>query len=168
MSQSNPALRITLSRDSSLSPICIFLDSRASTSTIPPTQKPKPLTIDTANHSTMVSSKILSPAFRSSPLNPASSPSSADRPAYLSRRSPTFPASRPLRPFPSIAQSLVSPKSPELFVRHEPLSPKREDGNAAVTGTRSPKSPKTIEISSKWKGGFFVLGMTQQEFSRRD
>jgi len=39
------------------------------------------------------------------------------------------------------------------------------DGGAAGGGKRP---QKTIELSSKWKGGFFVLGMTQAEFSRRD
>ncbi|KAF8591977.1 hypothetical protein K439DRAFT_1325333 [Ramaria rubella] len=117
----------------------------------------------------MVASKslTLSPTssfatFRPSPLNPQSI--SNDKSSVIPpKRSSSFPASRPLRPFPSVARSITNPvPGAGVHVREDGCLPKH-GGESSVK-----KPPKTIEISSKWKGGFFVLGMTQAEFSRKD
>ncbi|KAN0121548.1 hypothetical protein V8E52_003444 [Russula decolorans] len=73
-----------------------------------------------------------------SPLSPSRQPTHP-----ITMRNPLFPASRPLRPFPSIA---------------------------GVNGTRgSTKKPiKIIEPPKGYSGGCFVLNLTQAELSRRD
>ncbi|KAF8499151.1 hypothetical protein F5888DRAFT_148269 [Russula emetica] len=76
--------------------------------------------------------------------SPLASPSrQAARPITI--RNPMFPASRALRPFPSIA-------------------------NAGVNGARgNTKKPiKIIEPPKGYSGGCFVLNLTQAELSRRD
>ncbi|EKM49094.1 uncharacterized protein PHACADRAFT_154721 [Phanerochaete carnosa HHB-10118-sp] len=93
-------------------------------------------------------------ASRPSVSSPLARPTSIDGPAYLSTRpqpkrnlsiTPVhFPTSRPLRPFPSIAQPL------------SPLSP-----------TSSRKAIKIIEPPKNFKSEF-VLNLTQAEFSRQD
>jgi hypothetical protein len=79
--------------------------------------------------------------------SPLASPLSPSRqPAHpITIRNSLFPASRPLRPFPSIA-------------------------TAGVNGTRgSTKKPiKIIEPPKGYSGGCFVLNLTQAELSRRD
>ncbi|KAH9937459.1 uncharacterized protein B0H18DRAFT_970734 [Fomitopsis serialis] len=89
-----------------------------------------------------------------STLNPASArsyassplvPNASSRPA----RAPSFPVSRPLRPFPSIANALSS-------------------GLPQRSGTSGGKRPiKIIEPPANTKCAF-VLNLTQAEFSRQD
>jgi len=151
------------------------MDSRTTSQASP---KPNSLIIDTSNHhDPMVSSTLAhSPTspfatFRSSPLNPTPSPSPTDKPAFSPKRA-AFPASRPLRPFPSIAQSMTSTKpivpGVGVHVRHDRGASASNLGGEDGVAPSGRRPQKTIEISSKWKGGFFVLGMTQAEFSRRD
>jgi hypothetical protein len=75
-----------------------------------------------------------------SPISPSRQPS---RP--LSIKNPLFPASRPLRPFPSIMTATV---------------------NGARGATKKPV--KIIEPPKGYSGGCFVLNLTQAELSRRD
>ena len=108
-------------------------------------------------------------AFRPSPLNPAAM-SSGVKPVFQ-KRDPAFPASRPLRPFPSVIRAItnakpIEPIEPSARVNVHDDVPTLGGQGGTITGGKRP--PKTIEISSKWRGGFFVLGMTQAEFSRRD
>ncbi|KAI0005458.1 hypothetical protein BJV74DRAFT_761673 [Russula compacta] len=80
----------------------------------------------------------------SSPLASPTSPSwQSARP--LPVRKPSFPTSRPLRPFPLIT-------------------------TAGVNGTRGPtkKATKIIEPPKNYSGGCFVLNLTQAELSRQD
>lgn len=90
-----------------------------------------------------------STSFVSSPL--ASSPShklsiaiptSRPQPA----RNPSFPPSRPLRPFASIAQSIAPPKR----------------------GTPTSKKPVKLIEQPKNHKGTFLLNLTQAELSRQD
>ena len=80
--------------------------------------------------------------------SPLASPTSPSRQAArtLPIRKPSFPASRPLRPFPSITTTAV------------------------VNGTRgaTKKPVKIIEPPKNYSGGCFVLNLTQAELSRRD
>ncbi|KAI9460234.1 hypothetical protein BJY52DRAFT_1104018, partial [Lactarius psammicola] len=77
----------------------------------------------------------------SSPLASPTSPTlQSSRP--LSIRKPLFPASRPLRPFPSVMTS------------------------GARTTTKKPI--KIIEPPKNYPGGCFVLNLTQAELSRQD
>ncbi|KIM84536.1 hypothetical protein PILCRDRAFT_818105 [Piloderma croceum F 1598] len=92
-----------------------------------------------------------STSFVSSPL--ASSPSRklsitipASRPQPA--RNPSFPPSRPLRPFASIAQSIAPPK------RGSPM-------------LNAKKPVKLIEQPKNHKGTF-LLNLTQAELSRQD
>ncbi|KAI0296626.1 hypothetical protein BC826DRAFT_899336, partial [Russula brevipes] len=79
--------------------------------------------------------------------SPLASPTSPTRqPARpLAIRKPSFPASRPLRPFPSIS-------------------------TIGVSGTRgaTKKAVKIIEPPKNYSGGCFVLNLTQAELSRQD
>ncbi|KZT43924.1 hypothetical protein SISSUDRAFT_511779 [Sistotremastrum suecicum HHB10207 ss-3] len=102
------------------------------------------------------------PAF-SSPLAAAQSSGSeglpsSSRPA-VPQRAPSFPASRPLRPFPSIAASIQTRTT-------------SKSGSTLMTSPGRPKSGgarpvKLIEPSKHFNGGFFVLNLTQAEFSRQ-
>jgi len=80
--------------------------------------------------------------------SPLASPTSPSRQTArtLPIRKPSFPASRPLRPFPSITTAVV------------------------VNGTRgaTKKPVKIIEPPKNYSGGCFVLNLTQAELSRRD
>ena len=76
-----------------------------------------------------------------SPLSPSRQPS---RP--LSIKNPSFPASRPLRPFPSIMTATM---------------------NGSTRGATK-KPVKIIEPPKGYSGGCFVLNLTQAELSRRD
>ncbi|KAI0932504.1 hypothetical protein AcW1_000390 [Taiwanofungus camphoratus] len=82
----------------------------------------------------------------SSPL--ASNGASRPRPPRHLSGSPSFPTSRPLRPFPSIANTLSG------------LSQRSN-------GTASKKVTKLIEPPADLKSAF-VLNLTQAEFSRQD
>ncbi|KAI0307560.1 hypothetical protein B0F90DRAFT_1621367 [Multifurca ochricompacta] len=79
--------------------------------------------------------------------SPLASPISPSRPSArpLSLRKPSFPASRPLRPFPSITTT-------------------------SMNGTRgtNKKPVKIIEPPKNYSGGCFVLNLTQAELSRQD
>ncbi|KAF8514516.1 hypothetical protein JB92DRAFT_2829982 [Gautieria morchelliformis] len=137
------------------------MDSRASTSTSTRAGKAKTRLIETKHGARVSLSPRSSPfaTFRPSPLGPKPprAPPPGDQGGHTQKRSP-FPASQPLRPFPSIAQPLGNPRAPPPDGR-EPGGPAKENVQ---------RGPKTLEISSKWRGGFLVLGMTQAEFSRRD
>ncbi|KAI0286767.1 hypothetical protein BGY98DRAFT_908904 [Russula aff. rugulosa BPL654] len=82
----------------------------------------------------------------SSPLASSIAPSRQAPPRPIAIRNSLFPASRPLRPFPSM-------------------------GTAGVNGTRgntNKKPVKIIEPPKGYSGGCFVLNLTQAELSRRD
>ncbi|EPS99127.1 hypothetical protein FOMPIDRAFT_1024348 [Fomitopsis schrenkii] len=83
--------------------------------------------------------------YASSPLVPNTTP----RPSRSLGTAPSFPVSRPLRPFPSIANSLSSglPQRPGVFGGKRPV--------------------KIIEPPANIKCEF-VLNLTQAEFSRQD
>ncbi|KAI0252630.1 hypothetical protein BJV78DRAFT_1124354 [Lactifluus subvellereus] len=81
----------------------------------------------------------------SSPLASPTLPSRQPPARSLATRKPSFPASRPLRPFPSITTSSVN----------------------APRGTTK-KPVKIIEPPKNYSGGCFVLNLTQAELSRQD
>ncbi|OSX67771.1 hypothetical protein POSPLADRAFT_1038167 [Postia placenta MAD-698-R-SB12] len=92
-----------------------------------------------------------------SSLNPASvrphvsSPLASNalpRPPRMTAKGPSFPTSRPLRPFPSIANTF--------------------QGASTRPGSASSKKPvKIIQPPADFKCAF-VLNLTQAEFSRQD
>ena len=138
----------------------------SSTSTITVTPKSKAHSIDSSSSSVMASKRIVfvpssqpstHTAFRPSPLNPTSPGESTPK----QHKRSSFPASRPLRPFPSISQSLSTTK-----MVSSGTSP--SGAGEAESKPVKPRAQKPIELSSKWTGGFIVLGMTQAEFSRQD
>jgi len=124
------------------------------TLTVSPKHKDTSSSAGMASKRLTLSSSSSHSTFRPSPLNPHSAAPPADLTPKQQKRS-SFPASRPLRPFPSISQS---------------LSTTTTIGTSEVQGDSKPvkRSQKTLELSSKWTGGFIVLGMTQAEFSRQD
>jgi hypothetical protein len=98
-----------------------------------------------AYHSAFDSSR--SSSFVSSPLASSSShaiPASRPRPI----RTPSFPPSRPLRPFASIAQSIASPKM----------------GTSMI----STKKPVKLIEPPKNQRAIFLLNLTQAELSRQE
>ncbi|PCH33413.1 hypothetical protein WOLCODRAFT_135124 [Wolfiporia cocos MD-104 SS10] len=79
--------------------------------------------------------------------SPLASNGTSRRPRNLPN-APSFPTSRPLRPFPSIANSLA--------------------GSPSRTGSAvGKKAVKIIEPPAAFKNAF-VLNLTQAEFSRQD
>ncbi|KAH7914488.1 hypothetical protein BJ138DRAFT_1079419 [Hygrophoropsis aurantiaca] len=85
--------------------------------------------------------------YISSPLAATSSHNSMAGPSRgLPKRNPSFPPSRPLRPFASISQSMT-----------------KQSG----MGSSSKKPVKLIEPPKNFKTTF-ILDLTQGEFSRQD
>ncbi|KIJ45751.1 hypothetical protein M422DRAFT_46779 [Sphaerobolus stellatus SS14] len=107
-----------------------------------------------------LSSASSSTTFRPSPLNPLS-PTIQREATLTQQKRNSFPASRPLRPFPSIAHS-----TPKFVSSGSGVAASESSPSSTLSSIK--RGPKTIELSSKWKGGFIVLGMTQAEFSRQD
>ncbi|TDL28833.1 hypothetical protein BD410DRAFT_781388 [Rickenella mellea] len=108
------------------------------------------------------------PPSVSSPL--ASNTSAKPAPSLqvtIPQRSPSFPPSRPLRPFPSISSSIEQPKSTPLGVQNQnrvdPAGGKKKQQNGG-----GQKPVKLIEPPQDFKASFFVLNLTQAEFSRQD
>ncbi|CAG7846723.1 SubName: Full=Uncharacterized protein {ECO:0000313/EMBL:CCA74242.1} [Serendipita indica DSM 11827] len=102
--------------------------------------------------------------------------SSGESVSPISRRTPSFPVSRPIRPFDSISNAMgTQPKR---------VSPTTEAPFAASKTLDSVQKPKAVEPESKpkpWRSsklleppknnrfqnGFFILDMTQDEFKSR-
>ncbi|KAG8810098.1 hypothetical protein FRC17_003092 [Serendipita sp. 399] len=98
------------------------------------------------------------------------------------RRTPSFPVSRPLRPFDSISNAMgtnpkrVSPTTEAPFVtkiQQEKLQTAQrivsDQSRVSETKPKPWRSNKLLEPpkNSRFQGGFFILDMTQDEFKSR-
>ncbi|KAG8787757.1 hypothetical protein FRC15_007911 [Serendipita sp. 397] len=125
-------------------------------------------------------------ALALAPTTGISGPSSPESSSPISpsfqRRTPSFPVSRPLRPFDSISNAMGTyPKRPAPATE-APFAPKSRDEKppspqGIATEQRRPsetkpkpwRSNKLLEPpkNSRFQGGFFILDMTQDEFKTR-